>query len=220
MPKLLRALIRMTGISTSVQELLYAIIMALIFVYAARFGVLEFSGVGEFVLVQFGMLFTWGVIDGIIFYWLGVCDQRRYCRIISNEADMTKEQRIEALMDEFGATPLDVLTEEEERIVCERILDRQIESEEYLRADRKAMALSSLGCVIVSLLALIPIILPVLLIDDFQLALVVISFLSSIILFFVGCRMSKDLGTNRFLTGLFLMMMSLVIAIVSVFTGG
>ena len=120
MPKLLHELIRMTGISTSVQELLYAIIMAMIFVYAARFGVLEFAGVGEFILVQFGMLFTWGVIDGIIFYWLGACDQRRYCRIISNDVNQTKEQRIEALMDEFGATPLDVLTEEEERIVCER----------------------------------------------------------------------------------------------------
>ena len=80
-----KELIRMTGLGTSLQELLYAIIMALIFVYAARFGVVEFSGVGELLLVQTGMLVTWGVIDGIIFYYIGVCDQRRFRRLISNE---------------------------------------------------------------------------------------------------------------------------------------
>ena len=220
MTKFFENLLRMTGISTSVQEILYAIIMALIFVYAARFGVIEFSGVGEFVLVQFGMLVTWGAIDGIIFYYLGVCDQRRYRRIISNDVNMDKGERVEALMDEFGATPLDVLTEEEERAICEMILDRELESAEASRADRIAMAKSSLGCVIVSLFALIPVIVPVLLIDDFQTALVAVSFVTSAVLFFVGFHLAKILGTNRLLTGLLILSMSLAIAVISVFTGG
>ena len=215
-----KELIRMTGLGTSLQELLYATIMALIFVYAARFGVVEFSGVGEFILVQTGMLMTWGVIDGIIFYYIGACDQRRFRRLISNEENLGFEERVDMLMDEFGATPLDVLTEEEERAICERILDRPLESEEESRADRRSMALSSLGCVIVSMLALIPVIVPALLIEDFQTALVAISFVCSALLFFVGYLMAPFIGTNKWLTGLSLILLSLAIAVVSVFTGG
>ena len=215
-----KELIRMTGLGTSLQELLYAIIMALIFVYAARFGVVEFSGVGEFILVQTGMLVTWGVIDGIIFYYIGACDQRRFRRLISNEEHLGFEERVDFLMDEFGATPLDVLTEEEEREICKRILDRPLESEEESRADRRSMALSSLGCVVFSLLALIPVIVPVLLIEDFQTALVAVSFVCSALLFFVGYMMAPFIGTNKWLTGLSLILLSLAIAVVSVFTGG
>lgn len=220
MSGLLRKIVQMTGPGTALQELLYAIIMALIFVYAARFGIVEFESVTDFIIVEFGMIITWGVIDGVIFYYIGICDQRRYCRVISNQAGMGYEERIESLMDEFDSTPLDVLTDEKKRAVCEQILDSQLESEESMKEDRRKMALSSLGCVIISLLGLLPIIIPVLLIDDFQNALVAVSFLSSAVLFFVGFYMSRFLGTNKWLTGISLLLLSLAISIISVFTGG
>lgn len=67
-------LVDATGPSTALQELLYGFIMALIFVNAARLGILEYSDPMDFVLVIIGMNATWGAIDGIIFYYLGVCD--------------------------------------------------------------------------------------------------------------------------------------------------
>ena len=217
---LLKKIILMTGPGTALQELLYAIIMALIFVYAARFGIVEFESVPDFIIVEFGMIATWGVIDGVLFYYVGVCDQRRYCRLISNEIGMGYEERVETLMGDFDSTPLDVLTDEKKRAICEQILDSQLETEESMRDDRRNMALSSLGCVIISLLGLLPIIIPVLLIDDFQNALVAVSFLSSAVLFFVGFFMSYYLGTNKWLTGISLLVLSLGISIISVFTGG
>ena len=216
----LKKIILMTGPGTALQELLYAIIMALIFVYAARFGILEFENVTDFVLVEFGMIATWGVIDGIIFYYIGVCDQRRYCRMISNQAGLEYEERVKSLMDDFDSTPLDVLTDEKKRAICEEILDSQLESKESMREDRHTLAMSSLGCVIVSLLGLLPIVVPVLLMNDFQNALVVSSFLSSAVLFIVGFMMSNFLGSNKWLTGFSLLFLSLAISIISVFTGG
>ena len=217
----LKRIIQMTGPSTALQELLYAIIMALIFVYSARFGILECDSAVDFAILEFGMVATWGVIDGIVFYYIGVCDQRRYCRVISGEEkDADRNERLQELMDDFGSTPLDVLTDEKKRAVCEMILDSPLQSEESMNADKRTMALSSVGCLIVSLLGLLPIIIPVLLIDDFQTALVAASFLSSALLFFVGFMMSRYLGTNRWLTGLSLLSLSLAISIISVFTGG
>lgn len=74
MSNLAEKLVSMTGPAIALQELLYAFIMELIFVYAACFGLIEFESVTDFMMVEFGMIFTWGTIDGIIISFLGICD--------------------------------------------------------------------------------------------------------------------------------------------------
>lgn len=212
-------LLRAPGPSTSLQEILYGFIMALIFVYATRFGLLAYDDPMNFVHVAFGMNATWGVIDGIIFYYLGVCDQRRYTKLIS-DGSMDREERISRLMDEFAASPLDVLSDEDKRWACEAMLDRELQSKEKYRLDRIEMARSSIGCIIWTLLTLIPIIVPVLLISDFYSALEVASVLSSAILFFVGYYMGPYIGFNRWLTASVILAISLGISLIATFTGG
>ena len=68
-------------------------------------------------------------------------------------------------MNEFASTPLDVIPDEDLRTVCESILDRELQSEEKFRNDRRAMALSSLGCFLITVLTIIPIAIPILLIE-------------------------------------------------------
>lgn len=212
-------LLRAPGPSTSLQEILYGFIMALIFVYATRFGLLTYDDPVVFIHVVFGMNATWGVIDAIIFYYLAVCNQRRYVRLVT-DGSMEREQRILELMDEFAATPLDVLSDEDKRWACEAMLDRGLQSKEHFRKDRIEMAKSSVGCIIWTLLTLIPIVLPVLLIGDFDLALEVASVQSSVILFFVGYYMGPYLGVNRWLTGTIMIAISLGISLIATFTGG
>ena len=217
---LLQRLADMTGKSTSLQEILYGFIMALIFVNASALGLLNFDDPIQFVWMVTGMNVTWGAIDAVIFYYLGVCDQNRFARIIRNSDNRTREERVNDLMDEFSASPLDILEPEEQRKICENILDHKIQTEDESKKDRKAMALSSLGCFIWTVLTLIPIVVPVILIDDFRVALFVALTLSSIILFLVGFYMARYLGTDRWKTGLALAVMSWIIAIISTFTGG
>lgn len=207
------------GPSTSLQEILYGFIMALIFVYATRFGLLTYDDPINFVGVVIGMNATWGVIDGIIFYYLGVCNQHRYAKLVT-DGSIEREERIGCLMDEFASTPLDVLTDEDKRKVCETMLDRELQSREDFRRDRVEMFKSSVGCVIWTLLTLIPVILPVLLIEDFDAALETASVLSSVILFFVGYYMGPYLGINRWVTGFVMIAISLGISIIATFTGG
>ncbi|MBE6527561.1 MAG: hypothetical protein E7Z64_00085 [Thermoplasmata archaeon] len=212
-------LVTAAGPSLALQELLYGFIMALIFVNATLIGLLHYDDPMYFVIVVTGMNATWGAIDGIIFYCLGVLDQRRFSRLLKDDS-VEREQRIEELMDEFSATPLDVMTDEDKRAVCERMLDRELQSQEEAMTDRMAMAKSSLACFLITILTLIPIVVPVLLISDFMLALEIAAVLSSLILFFVGFYMAPYLGLNRWLTGIVLTAVSLAVAVISTFTGG
>lgn len=82
------------------------------------------------------------------------------------------------------------------------------------------MALSSLGCFIITLLTIVPVAVPILLIPDTMLALGVASALSSVILFFVGYSMKNHFATNGWAMGLFLTGISWAITIISTFTGG
>lgn len=68
------ALVKAIGIGTLLQELLYCLIMGLILVYSASFGFMEFASKSDYAWVQIGMILTWGTIDAIIFYGIGLGD--------------------------------------------------------------------------------------------------------------------------------------------------
>lgn len=118
MSGLILRILRAPGPTTSLQEILYGFIMALIFVYAARFGLTTYADPADFIIIVTGMNLTWGAIDGAVFYYLDVCDQRKYARLIA-DASIDRDARLEALIDEFGSTPLDVLSDADKRAACE-----------------------------------------------------------------------------------------------------
>jgi len=217
---IVRRVIAMTGPGVALQELLYGFIMALIFVYAARLEIVFFDTWMHFAVVEIGMIATWGTIDGIVFYFIALCNRRRYGRIISNADGEDDELRTALLMDEFSSTPLDVLPDKEKEAICRSILDKELQSAAESRSDDRTMLQCSVGCLLISLSTLVPILIPVIVIEDFMLGLEVASVLSSVVLFFIGYFMSSYLGSNRWLTGLTLMGMSLVISLISTYTGG
>ena len=61
-------ILKAPGPSTVLMEILYGFIMALIFIYGARFGLLTFDGPAEFATMVIGMNVTWGTIDAILFF--------------------------------------------------------------------------------------------------------------------------------------------------------
>ena len=67
-----RRLVGITGVSLALQELLYGLIMALIFITAARVGVLHYTDRENLVILIMGMNLTWGAIDAIVFYLLDI----------------------------------------------------------------------------------------------------------------------------------------------------
>ena len=100
------------------------------------------------------------------------------------------------------------------------MLDRELQSDEEAHNDYKAMMMSSLGCFVITMMTLIPIVFPVLLLPDFMEALEVASRLSTVVLFFIGFHIAPYLGLNRWVTALTLTGISLGISIIATFTGG
>ena len=214
-----RGIVRKTGPGLAIQEVLYGFIMALIYVTAARIGILRYTDTLNLVILIIGMNFTWGLIDAVVFYMVDVFDQRKFVRIMS-ACDLPHERKVEMMLDEFSGTPLDILDPEDERRICEEILSKTMESESERLSDRRAMRDSAVACFIITILTTIPIVVPLLLIEDTEIALTVASGLSSICLFFIGFRMERYLGVNRWAAGLFLTAIGWAITITATFTGG
>jgi len=95
-----------------------------------------------------------------------------------------------------------------------------MQSEESAKGDRRNLLVSSLGCILISLVALIPIILPVMVIDDMDEGLTAVSAMTSLILFIVGYKIAPYMGTNKWLTAFTITGVTLAIALISAFTGG
>lgn len=139
---------------------------------------------------------------------------------MSNEVNMDKETRLDIIIDEFSNTPLDILDDKDKREVCEIILTKKMQSEESAKGNRRDLLVSSLGCILISLVALIPIILPVMVIDDMDEGLTAVSTMTSLILFIVGYKIAPYMGTNKWLTAFTITGVTLAIALISAFTGG
>ena len=214
-----RGIVRKTGPGLAIQEVLYGFIMALIYVTAARVGVLSYTDTTNLVILIIGMNLTWGLIDAVVFYIVDVFDQRKFIRIMS-ACNLPHEKKVEMMLDEFSGTPLDILDPEDERRICEGILSKRLESESERLSDRRAMRDSALACFLITILTTIPIIVPLMVIDDIDIALMVASSLSSVCLFFIGFRMERYLGVNRWVAGLFLALIGWAITIAATFTGG
>ena len=67
-----RGIVRKTGPGLAIQEVLYGFIMALIYVTAARIGILRYTDTLNLVILIIGMNFTWGFIDAVVFYMVDV----------------------------------------------------------------------------------------------------------------------------------------------------
>ncbi len=217
---LFRGIVRKTGPGLAMQEILYGFIMALIFVTAARIGVLHYSGRLELLLLIIGMNFTWGAIDAVVFYMVDVFNQRKFIRLMNNRGTKDRDFLIDRMLDEFSGTPLDILDPESEREICEAILYKELEGEDEIVKDRKAMRDSALACFLITVITLVPIVVPIALVDDINTGLMLASSFSAISLFFVGFRMERYIGINRWISGLMLTGVAWAITIVSTFTGG
>ena len=213
-------MVSLTGTSTALTELLSGIIMALILVYTARFGLTDFSDHLSFTATVVGMCATWGVIDGVLSYSTWYFDTKRQTRVLKNEDNMDREARLDEIMDSFSGTAMDVITDEDKRELCDKFLDMRVQSDEEFKADDRSMSLSCWGGLFFSVIGLVPILIPLLFYDDLIEALEVSSFLSAITLFVVGYLMGPRVGINRFALGAFLAAIALIISIISVFTGG
>ncbi len=209
---------RHTGPGLALQELLYGFIMALLFLTAARFGILKFDDGMDIVILMVGMDFTWGMIDAVLFYVVGVMDQERMINVMRSSS--SPKDKADELLGDFDGTPMGLINPVEERKFCEQIMEAELEGEESIRKDRANMMKSSFFCFIATISPLVPTALPLLLFEDIYDGMLVSSVLASVSMFVLGWMMGKYIGVKGWKSGLIVAVITWAITLAATFTGG
>ena len=219
--KTARRVMGYTGTGLMLQELLYGFIMALLFITAARFRLIDF-GVKELIILIVGMNFTWGLIDMLVFFTIDAFDQKKYIRIIEAKKKGTMDEKeIQTLIkDELSGTIADIIDAESERKVIDQLMNSDLEPADQILSERRNMFYSAFFCFLLTMFTVIPVILPLLLISDFRTALFYSAGFASIMLFFVGYYVAPYFGQNRWLVGIGTLTFAGVITLLATFTGG
>jgi len=221
MIKTARRVMGYTGTGLMLQELLYGFIMALLFITAARFGLIDL-GVKELIILIVGMNFTWGLIDMLVFFTIDTFDQKKYIRIIEAKKKCTMdEDTIRILIkDELSGTMADIIDAESEKKVIDQIMNSDLEPLDQILSERKNMFYSAFACFLLTMFTVIPVIIPLLFISDFRTALFYSAGFASIMLFFVGYYVAPYFGQNRWIVGLGILAFAGLITLLATFTGG
>ena len=221
MIKTARRVMGYTGTGLMLQELLYGFIMALLFITAARFGLIDL-GVKELIILIVGMNFTWGLIDMLVFFTIDTFDQKKYIRIIEAKKKCTMdEDTIRILIkDELSGTMADIIDAESEKKVIDQIMNSDLEPLDQILSERKNMFYSAFACFLLTMFTVIPVIIPLLFISDFRTALSYSAGFASIMLFFVGYYVAPYFGQNRWIVGLGILAFAGLITLLATFTGG
>lgn len=213
-------LISNTGPGLAIQEALYGFIMAMIFVNAAQAGIFTFNSNIHLAFIIFSMNFTWGVIDALIIILVGSLERKRDIQILSKSRDNDCEECEAIVEDDLSGTILGAIDPKDERQIVRQILSSRIESEEELRKDRADLLKTGISSFVITILAALPALIPLLLIPDLTTALFIASALGAVALFFVGYTMSKYIGANKWKMAVILTLVGWSVTIMATFMGG
>jgi hypothetical protein len=213
-------LVSRTGPGLAIQESLYGIIMAMIFVNAAQVGILSFSSNIHLAIVIFSMNFTWGLIDAVVIILIGSLERNRDLLILKRNRENNDSDYRAMIKDDLSGTIVDAVRGEDECRIIDRILASEMESEEELARDRTDLFRSGMASFAITVLTAVPVMMPILFIHDLRTALFFASALGATALFFVGFTMSRYMGANKWRMAVMFMIVGWAVTVIATFMGG
>ena len=211
-------LVRNTGRGLALQEALYGFIMAMLFITASAFGLINVGTNEEVIVLIVGMNFSWGLIDMVIFYFIDVAEQRKHLRILKGEGLYDDKRKV--IRDNLSGTIVELLDDESEERVVEIIAEAGTEDCPEVRTERLELFKSAFSSFVITMLTTIPAVVSLMVVHDLEDALMVAGLASSACLFFIGYMMGPYLGTKSWISGVVVLSLALGITLVATFTGG
>ncbi|MCQ2069827.1 MAG: hypothetical protein MJZ68_01695 [archaeon] len=202
--------------------MLYGFVMALTFVLAAQLGIIAYSSRESLVIAMFAMDFVWGIIDMVLFYRIDIFSQYRAMNrleILYNCNDRNCHH--DEIRDEIENSVFGLVDRETREKAVELLKHSKSATEDELRFRKRVYLFDAVTAFLATVLASLPAIACVLLIDDYNLALFWASFVSSVALFFIGYSLSpwKDLK-GRIVTGAMITLTGMVLTVFAAYFGG
>jgi hypothetical protein len=211
-------------------ETIFAILVLLTFTLAFAFFELNANpdtpvtaeNVHQLVIGILGTTIGWGLINGTLYALTSVFARGEKHRILTNlQRSETRDEGLAVIAYELDHI-LEPITQHEKRQMLDgEIVDYLIDSQpQPVKLTREDLA-GALGCVLVSLLAVLPAIVPLVILDDnYDLAIRLSNFIAFTVLFYSGYQWGKYSGTNPWKTGLLLLCIGVLLVMIAIPLGG
>lgn len=173
-------------------------------------------------LAALGATLAWGVIDGVIYALLAVFERGEKHRFLAGvQAAGTRDEGLQAVADEFDYMLEPITGAEQRRLLYADVLDHLRDSRPQPVMLTREDLYGALACVVVALLAVLPSLLPLVVLRDYSwVAIRTSNFVSVVVLFVTGYRWGKYSGGSPIKTGLLLAAMGVMLAAIAIPLGG
>jgi VIT1/CCC1 family predicted Fe2+/Mn2+ transporter len=211
-------------------QAIYSILILLTFTLAFRIFKLQMGPgvhaqneqVSELLLAAIGATIAWGVIDGMMYVLTSVFERRDKQRLLMQvQRAETDDEGIEVIAGEFDFVLETMTTEGKRRELYADVLDHLRESQPQPTGLKREDLSGGLGILLVSIVAVLPSLLPFVLISfDASLALRVSNVVSFAVLFACGWQWGRRTQSNPWVTGLMLMLAGAAMVLIAIPLGG
>jgi len=177
--------------------------------------------VGLFV-AALGATVAWGMIDGVIYTLLSFLERGATHRFLASiQTAATEEQKLAAVADELDYMLEPITGSEQRQLLYQDVLDHLKDSQPKPVRLTRDDVLGGLASMLVAVLAVLPSLIPLLLLRDYYwLALRMSNLISFTVLFYTGYQWGKYSGSNPWKLGLLLFALGAILALIAIPLGG
>ncbi len=190
-------------------SILFALLFTLSYGILINRGIIDLStsdGYGpELFVTILGAVTAWGIIDGVLYALGEVFARRERYRLLQYiQSSSSDESAIAAIADELDSVLEPITTDDQRGALYQDILRHLEQAEPQAVGLKREDVIGALTMVILSAGAVLPSLLPLLLLDDVTQAIRLSNVISMGVLFVTGYSWGKYSGTNPWKTGLLL----------------
>lgn len=208
----------------------YSILFAMLFTLS--YGVLIYRGVipsaftsgygQDLVLAIVGVVAVWGVIDGVLYLLGGIFTRSERRRLLQSvQSSESESEAVAAIADELDFVLEPITSDEQRQALYRDVLAYLSRAEPKAVGLERADVVGAVTLVAVSVIAVLPSMLPLLLMpDNFAQAIRLSNIVSVVVIFAAGYSWGVHTGTNPWKTGLLLASICLCLVLLGVWLGG
>ena len=214
------------ALSTIFFSILFALLFTLsyaILIYRGAIGSNLSSGYGqELFLANLGAVTAWGIIDGVLYVLAEVFARRERYRLLQYvQTSDSEEEAATAIADELDFILEPITSDEQRHALYHDMLAYLSRAEPQVIGLQRDDMIGAVAGVLLSVVAVLPSLLPLLLVpDNFALAIRISNVVSFLVIFATGYSWGIHTDTNPWKTGLLLASICLAMVLVAMLLGG
>jgi hypothetical protein len=170
-------------------------------------------------VLTFGVNIIWGIIDGTTVIYGGLTDKADLEKIISKlKKDRNNRELRDQILDSIGDSSVDYLPDAEKEKIVDRIIDEAPEApvKYYLSGDDRKTLIAIASC---DILAVIPVILPYLLLGFGKVPLLLSRLIASVAIGFIVFLYAKHTGRRKWLAAGTFFILTIVVMQITYYYG-